>query len=48
MPKRISIATHLDIACEFGLSTNKHIILVIDRAGWHSSKNLEIPEGLHL
>ncbi len=37
-----------DFACEFGLGANKHIILVVDQAGWHTSKNLEIPEGLHL
>ena len=37
-----------DFACEFGLGANKHILLAVDRAGWHTSKNLEIPEGLHL
>jgi len=24
------------------------MILVLDRAGWHSSQKLKIPEGLHL
>lgn len=37
-----------DFAREFGLGTNKHILLAVDRAGWHTSKNLQIPEGLHL
>ena len=35
-------------ANEFGLGTNKRILLAVDRAGWHTSKNLELPEGLHL
>ncbi len=33
---------------ETPLGKNKHILLVLDRAGWHSSKKLKIPEGLHL
>lgn len=37
-----------DFAAEFGLGVNKHILLAVDRAGWHTSKNLELPEGLHL
>lgn len=37
-----------DFAAEFGLGANKHILLAVDRAGWHTSKNLELPEGLHL
>lgn len=37
-----------DFAREFDLGANKHILLAINRAGWHTSKNLEIPEGLHL
>ena len=32
----------------FGNRRNKHMILVLDRAGWHSSQKLKIPEGLHL
>jgi transposase len=27
---------------------NKHIILVLDGAGWHVSKDLEVPEGVEL
>lgn len=30
------------------LLTKKHILLAVDRAGWHISHNLKIPEGLHL
>lgn len=37
-----------DFAQEFELGTNKRILLAVDRAGWHTSKDLEIPEGLHL
>jgi transposase len=31
-----------------GACANKHIILVLDRAGWHTSQALPIPEGVHL
>ena len=37
-----------DFAQEFNLGANKKILLVVDQAGWHTSKNLNIPEGLHL
>lgn len=37
-----------DFAREFGLGADKHILLVVDQAGWHTSKNLELPQGLHL
>ena len=37
-----------DLAEHFGNRENKHMILVLDRAGWHSSQKLKIPEGLHL
>lgn len=37
-----------DFAQEFELGANKRILLAVDRAGWHTSKDLEIPEGLHL
>jgi hypothetical protein len=29
-------------------SKQKQIVLVLDRAGWHTSKALTVPEGLHL
>jgi transposase len=31
-----------------GASTQKQIVLVLDRAGWHTSQALIVPEGLHL
>ena len=29
-------------------SANRRILLAVDQAGWHTSHDLEIPEGLHL
>ncbi len=37
-----------DFAREFSLGSNKHILLAVDQAGWHTSKDLELPSGLHL
>ena len=37
-----------DFAKEFAVGKNKHIILTIDQAGWHTSKQVQVPEGLHL
>ena len=37
-----------DFAQHFGNRKNKHMILVLDRAGWHSSQKLKVPQGLHL
>ena len=31
-----------------GASPQRHIVLVLDRAGWHSSRKLQVPEGVHL
>lgn len=31
-----------------GAGPNKRIALVVDQAGWHMSKKLNIPDGLHL
>ena len=31
-----------------GASSTKRVVLVIDQAGWHTSKTLKIPEGIHL
>lgn len=36
-----------DFAREFQLAEDKHIILTIDRARWHTSSELKIPLGLH-
>jgi len=35
-------------AKEVGAGPDKHIVLVLDRAGWHSSARLTLPEGIHL
>lgn len=32
----------------FGLGKNKHIMLSVDQAGWHTSDKVVLPEGLHL
>ena len=37
-----------EFAREFELGAKKHILLAVDRAGWHISHDLKIPEGLHL
>ncbi len=31
-----------------GVSEDKRVVLVLDRAGWHVAKDLKVPEGLHL
>lgn len=31
-----------------GAGASKQVVLVLDRAGWHSSQDLQVPEGLHL
>jgi hypothetical protein len=35
-------------AKEQGVGPNKHILLVMDQAGWHKSRDLRLPQGLHL
>ena len=37
-----------DFADYFGVGQHKHIVLPLDQAGWHTSKHLEMPEGIHL
>jgi transposase len=37
-----------DFAQHFGVGKNKRIILALDRAGWHISDQVEIPEAIHL
>jgi transposase len=37
-----------DFAQHFGVSQNKRIILVVDQAGWHTSDQVQIPQGIHL
>src|SRR3712207_1796219 len=31
-----------------GASKDRRILLVLDQAGWHTGKEVEIPEGIHL
>lgn len=35
-------------AKEMGAGEDKRILLVLDRAGWHTAGKLEVPEGIHL
>jgi hypothetical protein len=35
-------------AREVGAGAKRHILLVVDGAGWHTSQKLTIPEGIHL
>lgn len=37
-----------DFAEHFGVGENKRIVLPLDQAGWHTSKHLKVPEGIHL
>lgn len=37
-----------DFAEYFGFGQDKHALLVVDQAGWHTSHNLKVPEGIHL
>jgi transposase len=37
-----------DFASQYDLGTNKRVLLVIDQAAWHTSHNLDLPEGLDL
>jgi transposase len=37
-----------DFSQHFGVGKNKRIILVLDRAGWHTSDQVIVPEGIHL
>ena len=37
-----------EFAKEVGAAENKRILLVVDQAGWHTGKEVEVPEGIHL
>jgi hypothetical protein len=37
-----------EFAKEVGAGKDKHVLLVVDQAGWHTGKELEIPEGIDL
>ena len=38
----------LESAKEVGAGENKRILLVVDKAGWHTGGEVEVPEGIHL
>jgi transposase len=35
-------------AREVGAGTTRRILLVLDQAGWHTAKEVKVPEGIHL
>ncbi len=35
-------------ALEAGIGATKRAVLVLDGAGWHTAKDLRVPEGIHL
>jgi len=37
-----------DFAQHFGIGRKKQVVLVVDQAGWHTSEQVKIPEGMHL
>ncbi len=37
-----------EFANEVGAGEGKRVLLVVDQAGWHTGKEVEVPEGLHL
>ena len=37
-----------EFAKEVGAGKDKHLLLVLDQAGWHTGKEVEVPEGIHL
>ena len=37
-----------EFAKEMGVGKDKHVLLVVDQAGWHTAKEVEITEGVHL
>ena len=37
-----------EFAKEVGAGEERRILLVVDRAGWHTGAELKVPEGIHL
>ena len=37
-----------EFATEVAASKDKRVLLVVDQAGWHTGKEVEVPEGIHL
>jgi transposase len=38
----------MQFAQAVGAGADRHVVLVLDRAGWHSSQMLSVPDGIHL
>jgi hypothetical protein len=36
-----------EVLKDFGMGESKRIVLPLDQAGWHVSRDLEVPEGIH-
>ncbi len=36
-----------EFAKELGVGEEKHVLLVLDQAGWHTGGEVEVPEGIH-
>jgi transposase len=37
-----------EFAKEVGAGEDKHVLLMVDKAGWHTGGEVEVPEGIHL
>jgi transposase len=37
-----------EFAKEVGVGKERHILLILDKAGWHTGGEVELPEGMHL
>ncbi|MEH1888601.1 MAG: transposase, partial [Nostoc sp.] len=37
-----------DFAKHFEVGKNKQIVLAMDQAGWHTSRELEVPQGIQI
>jgi transposase len=37
-----------DFALHFGVGEDKHVVLPLDQARWHTSSQLKVPKGIHL
>jgi transposase len=37
-----------EFASVVGASKERRVVLVVDQAGWHTGKEVEVPEGIHL
>lgn len=37
-----------EFAKEVGAGEDKHVLVVLDQAGWHTGGEVELPEGIHL